>query len=644
MDCLGSQTADSRGLTSATVFVALQMQTAGMTTLMMNPGRKTMGFDAYLHDDDGNFVDPQSESDWWDWVSAGRTRNFCNGQQIIDWLEMHGESKGFVKDSASEDADDSLDFGSYVMRQGPRFEDAVVAYIERTGERVYRVRTGDYHAIRSLDVARDTFDAMVRGEPLIAQGVLRNPADRTFGGADLLVRSDVLRRLFPEAISEVEAQVGAPGIGAPRWHYRVIDIKFSTLHLGKNGEAGAAHRAYMVQVYIYNQALGRIQGYLPRAAYLLGRGWENGGRGTNCMERLAVVHMDRTIGTMPLSSTAAQAAAWIRRVRSEGGKWDVLPEPTIPELYPCAENMHSWHGAMKQITESLQDVTMMWQAGPSARTRAHAAGVTSWRDERCSAEMLGLKGVYAGTYEAIRAMNLAVTGDVVQPDRIRSEADTWATPGPLEFYVDFEWSNGLNDDFARVPQQNGSSIIFMIGCGHVEAGKWNFSCFVADDLSDDAEARIIDEWFAHMAATTARLAPGTSPLVFHWSPAEDNAFENQWNSAMERHPEKDWQRPNWFDFLTRVMRPEPVVVRGALGFGLKAIARAMKSHGLIDTIWEESMVDGLGAMVGAWRCAEQAAIDGGALRDVPLMADIERYNEVDCKVMMEIVRYLRTRT
>ncbi len=47
-------------------------------------------------------------------------------------------------------------------------------------------------------------------------------------------------------------------------------------------------------------------------------------------------------------------------------------------------------------------------------------------------------------------------------------------------------------------------------------------------------------------------------------------------------------------------------------------------------------------MVGAWWCQNQ--IDEGRasrLIDLDLMQQIRDYNEVDCKVMMEIVYYLR---
>ena len=67
----------------------------------------------------------------------------------------------------------------------------------------------------------------------------------------------------------------------------------------------------------------------------------------------------------------------------------------------------------------------------------------------------------------------------------------------------------------------------------------------------------------------------------------------------------------------------------------------MHKHVLIETCWEDSSLDGLGAMIGAWRCAREAAERGVRLIDVELMQEIRRYNEVDCKVMMEIVKYLR---
>ena len=182
----------------------------------------------------------------------------------------------------------------------------------------------------------------------------------------------------------------------------------------------------------------------------------------------------------------------------------------------------------------------------------------------------------------------------------------------------------------------------MIGCGHIEEGQWLFKCFVADDLTEPSERNIIADLLYHIADVKHRLNLATyEPRVIHWSRAETGALETNYNAVLARHQHRDWPKLNWFDFLTRVVRQEPIVVRGAMGFGLKDMAQAMFNLGLIDTSWEQGPGDGLGAMVCAWWCAEEATKLGCTLMETDLMQGIAAYNEVDCKVMMEIVRYLR---
>jgi hypothetical protein len=228
-----------------------------------------------------------------------------------------------------------------------------------------------------------------------------------------------------------------------------------------------------------------------------------------------------------------------------------------------------------------------------------------------------------------------------QLSRWRAQAAAWSQPAPLEFFVDFETVSNLDDDFALLPEMNGQPAIFMIGCGHIEAGAWQFTCFTAAELSQAAERRAIDTWFAHMAEVTARLAPGTRPTAFHWSAAEVSALETAFNSARMRHPDNTWPEPNWFDLLSRVVRAEPVTVRGAHGFGLKDVARAFHSLGLIETLWGDGPADGLGAMTGAWWCDRKARSLGIPMAKLDLMQEVAAYNEVDCRVMWEVLSYLR---
>ena len=173
----------------------------------------------------------------------------------------------------------------------------------------------------------------------------------------------------------------------------------------------------------------------------------------------------------------------------------------------------------------------------------------------------------------------------MRPSKIRAAQDEWRNSGRVEFFVDFETVSDLADDMSRLPERGGQPLIFMIGCGHVEDGAWRFGSFVVRDLTEAEEARIINGWLAHMAEVKSRLDPdGHDPTLFHWSPAEVTNFETAYNSAKKRH-DGNWPSPKWFDFLREVMWAEPVVVRGALAFGLKAVAKALHRHGLIKTSW-----------------------------------------------------------
>jgi len=594
-----------------------------------------VGIDALTHNDTGMCVAPASPEAWGDWVSATRLRGYLLRNTLGDWLNLYGEDNGFKRDSTYDGYDERLVFAPFIMAQGSRFEEAVARHLASFHE--LTTISHEPEDVRELEVAQQTFQALADGRPIIHQAVLWNPESRTYGAADFLFRSDVFDAMFPGHLAPGEATTAAPDLEGS-WHYVVVDAKFTTIHLSRQGEVGngGSAPAYKAQLYVYNDALSRLQGYTPRRAFLLGRGWDQSPeRGTNAMDRLGPVPMGAE-----LQVQVEAAAAWVHRLRSDGAQWHPLPTPTVPELWPSGADW-PWENAGKRIVEELDDLTQLWQVGPEKRNRAVRAGITSWRDPRATAEALGVTGqTYQPVLEAILDVHRN-EGPVVRPAHVRAAEGEWREQPPLEFFVDFEYVTDLNDDFSTFPERGGQTIIFMIGCGHIEDGKWQFEQFIADRLDESSEARAIDAWLAHMRATQTRLGAAAEPRLFHWAPAEEVNYETAYNSARKRHSNKGWPVVNWFDLLRRVVRKEPVVIRGAMGFGLKAFARAFREHGLIATDWGSSKVDGMGAMVGAWRCDEEAAQLGVRLADMRLMVEIAAYNEVDCKVMMEMIEYLR---
>ncbi len=634
-----------------------------------------MGIDSLTHRDDGSSIAvPVSRDDWWQWVSAGRTRNWMLDDPLIDWLQLYGESRDYIPKKELADHNKDLDFLEFLLERGREFEAGILQLLQERFE-VMTVAQ-DYREISRLDKAEETFEAMRRGAPIIYQAVLWDAHNMNYGSPDFLVRSDILHLMFPDSISEQEAATPAADLGDNPWHYRVVDTKFTTLHLNAKGteltNEGSAP-AYKAQLYIYNRMLGRLQGLEPPESYLLGRGWQRKqsgttSRGRSAMEQLGPVPQNGTVANgVPIGDAVEEALCWVRRIRAEGKDWELLPEPSVPELYPNMSNADDgdmmlesrpaelepgpeegeqdskWIGVKKWLARELKELTQLWQVGVGRRRKAHGDGWYRWDQSGLTAGVLGVSGSKTQpTLQQILSVNVDA-GSPVHPMRIEKTREEWhATPG-VEFYVDFEFCSDLNDDFSKLPEKGGQPLIFMIGCGHVENGEWQFESFLADSLTEKEELRVIQEWVVHMSTVRDRLDPANGkPRIFHWSHAEPTQLENAYNSAKVRHSQyANWPELGWYDFLTKVMREEPVVIRGALGFGLKAVANALHSHGLIETDWADSPIDGLGAMVGAWRCDEDTRKKGLPMTELPLMGEIAHYNEVDCKVMMEIVVYLR---
>jgi len=608
-----------------------------------------MSITALTHNKSGENVTPHSKEDWKNWVSATATRNYMLRNTLLDWLNLYGEDNGFTPDYLMTGWRPELAFAPFIMAKGQEFERIVFEHLSTTT----KITTVENLHKGILAQAIETLELMAAGTEMIYQGTLMDADSQTYGSPDFLIRSDYLKELFPTIISKDEASRNARDLGTNPWHYVVIDCKFSSLALSQDGTLRSlgSKAAYKAQLFMYTRALGVMQGYTPEKSYLLGRGWEQGKgnskiRVNNALSKLGFIPQDSSLRGDTLEGWVIRACEWIRSLRFQGSEWSVFPRPTVNELWPNLgiSNDYPWQNEKKQIAKHLDDITMLWGVGFTAREFAHKKKIFSWKNSNCTPETLGIpNGKRESILQSILDINRISKSPIVHPQKVMSSRDVWYKPGPVEFYVDFEMINDLADNFEDFPDKGGQPLIFMIGCGHLDKNnKWQFRSFVVSDLSQESESIVIQEWIEHMETISNQHGSTREhSLVFNWSKAEEQVLETNFNAAKFRH---GWEHPpniRWFDFLSEVIRKEPVTIRGAFTFGLKEIAKAFHFHELIETSWEESSLDGLGAMVGAILSAKNLENSNQPLIEMPLMREISNYNEIDCKVMMEIVQYLR---
>jgi len=430
-------------------------------------------------------------------VTATQLRNYMLKDTLSDWLNLYDGSIKVAKNkdySLSPQAQGFSSFSSFIMNKGCEFEDKI---IDKINGIIPVTRIEDAHNEAAV---RKVIDLIKKKTPIIANAPLVNDRNYTRGIADLLVRTELLPKLFKcDVPTDDESE------------YSVIDVKFTTVPILKStGLLGnsKAFPAYKAQVLIYTNALGIIQNHIPRYGYILGRRYKGLVNSKDPLFTLGTIdyhendksYIDRT----------ACAVNWYHNLLKYGQEWSVSP-PTRQELLPnmCINN-DKWQTRKGEIAKNLDEISQVWQCGVKHHDNASCQNITKWSDPRCNATSLGFSenSSYHRIVNAILRINRSRNvNKVIEPSKI-------LTPIPKrekEFYVDFETiSEVLVEGAPR-------TLLFMIGVGWMEEGAWNFQTFTSKDLTIASEKEILNDFHTF-------LAENSPSVSFYWH-AEENILK-----------------------------------------------------------------------------------------------------------------------
>ncbi len=594
-----------------------------------------------------------------DYVSATTVKNYLLKDPCLDWLKIHYqksynptlpiglqqlEQTKFVQKVNKETTQMNV-----LFEMGNKFEEMVCNDLKTKYPNKFATVVPSNTYIQPNHMLQ-TEALMKQGVEIISQAALYNHHNHTFGVADLLVRSDFVNTIFkkPVLLPE-EIHIPSPKL-RKNYHYVVIDIKWTTMPLCSNGMLILNSKripSYKGQLAIYNAALGILQGYTPSKAYILAKAWKykknnRTYEGYNCFDRLGCIDYDGW--DEEYIDETAKAIKWVRNVRYNGANWSVYP-PTRPELYPnmCNRNDAPYHSVKQDIASKIHELTEIWKVGVTNRKIGHSNNVFGWNDPRCTSKVLGINGKQTAPV-VNRIIQVNRDNDTqIYPSIIQNNVDGWQTQKDIEFWVDFESLNGCFYD--RTIDINNSynetGILFMIGVGYEEDNQWHYKCFHIKRCTLMDERKMIQEFVDFIEQKVQdHKYNDTTPVLFHWSNAECTLF----NAANRRHHYQwtNWLRKmKWLDFC-EVFVKEPIVINGAKKFGLKVVANAMYAHGMISTKWNSSgPSDGLSAMISATEYYRRVESQRTSRQDIQMFNQIIEYNEVDCKALWDIVRYLR---
>ena len=178
----------------------------------------------------------------------------------------------------------------------------------------------------------------------------------------------------------------------------------------------------------------------------------------------------------------------------------------------------------------------------------------------------------------------------------------------------------------------------MIGIGYVINNEYKNECFYCSEYNLDQEKTIIFKFKKFIDDIRDKVDPNHEyPIrLFHWAHVERTLL----NAALIRHPSLsnmwDFNEIFWID-MCDIFTNNPIVIKDAFCFKLKEIARAMYKHNMININWD-GLNDGLVAMINAINYYNNNNIN---YKNEEIMLDIKKYNLIDCKVLYEIINYIR---
>lgn len=621
-------------------------------------------------------------------ISATNISDFLMDDPILSYFKMlrrkdetrlYNEvfSDIITKREFKENEDSELFELAKRFRKGDQFEEIIVnklkkafpdKHIDLTDNRVRFFKQNNWNC-----AFEKTKKAIFDGIPIIFQAVLVNPDNNTRGVADILVRADYLNKIVfdneynnPANLTDSEQKIKVKGTIHPV--YYVIDIKWSTLDLAANSpNLWNSHRmpANKGQVLVYNIALGKVQGYTPTKSYILGRTYKRTKSRVTTVNYspfsyLGIVdfdiydksYFDRVIKAMADYRTMANN---FRNYKLFDGRNN---QPNTPFLKPNMNNHYDqpWHYIKKKVALKQRNLTIIPFVSKHQSETGESNGYVAYDQEGIRSEHLGIKsdsyrGKIVNSNFKVNRKNVRFE---IAPQKLTDNTFGWQTYVPYEFFIDFEMTNvDLDPDVSPLldneARKENSSYTFLIGVYHVHKGEQIYKPFILESRTREDQIKLYSDVYNYVTEQATKIRKYHSitndynPRVYCWGNAEISEMKRQLN-----HKQFNFMvtKLDWIDY-NKVLMKEGFAVTKAFGTSLKKIVPVLHEHGCIESTYEgESITSGMGACVVGntyYKVKEnKEKYDQNSLNAVEnQMKEVIKYNKVDCKVIHEILTYIR---
>ena len=465
---------------------------------------------------------------------------------------------------------------------------------------------------KSIDKYNNTLKEMRIGTPIIHQAVLHNPQKEEYGCVDLLIRIDWMNKIFNmQNFNLYEKEEKKENI------YVIVDIKFNKLQLNVDRitmRNEGMMKVFKSQLCVYNNALGVMQGYLPKYAYILGSGWsiskiENGKTIVEkCnlpFDRCGII--DFLKKDIEIVVKTDEARKWLKELHEN--EFDE-EKPKYNHNYPNMSNVHDHpHKKRKtEIAENKKELTLISYVTPKNRKVGIENNIDNYLHDNINSEKLGIKGKMGEIVDALlnnqKDLDKPIIGLYTVPEK-----------NQIELFLDYEFFYNFST-YETIPYLCG------IGSVNKDDDEWKFNNIVLENISNTCQKQMCEETIAIIK----RVSQKNKIRIFTWTETDKRILTDQCQKFNLLDEIKDIE---WIDGY-RFCLDNRINFKDAKSYGLKEIGLILNKHNLTSVNWKSNLSKSNGAYkyyVNNKKWIEKECV--------------LYYNEIDCQMIYEIFKNLR---
>jgi hypothetical protein len=540
------------------------------------------------------------------WKSATSFYNFMNNDTVLDFFQINKihtkkQLETFIKTKKTPSFYKKT-FSQKLATQGHTFEEHVFSFLEDKckEKNISTIKICDsYKDIFKYESYKNTKNAIKKGIQIIFHGVLRNKINKTYGQSDIIIKGDALTQLFDVPFVDSD-------------NYYIIDVKCSNLSVFANTHNLTnvkLYDCYRMQLYIYTECLKKITKKESTIAFLLPKKitmTKTSIENTNFDRLVSVYLFDRNINTY-----LNEAIDWNNNLYKNSKEWSLIP-PSNKYLYPNMKNIYDNNltDLKKYIAEKNGEITMLYRCGIEQRENALKHDITSLHDTKLTPEILGFQNT-SSFYTIIKSMLECLHTNVKHVIPKENNILGWRTPCK-EVFIDFETYNNW---------------LYLIGILYEHTDEkghtyFKYKSFFIDTLDKETEKANIISFLQFLQSLKV-------DKIWQWSTYEHTIITKKIGEYFIH-----MQVPVLYDMLD-IFRDthNPIVFKGVFNFSIKSLYTFLKQESFIDYEYQD-VNNGFESMEIAETYYNTNQQD--------IKENLIYYNKIDCKLMYDILRYIRS--